>query len=338
MIVWPRFETIPFHFIWVSLTLLYGFRVWGVVGTVLALGVVILTTGTLIQVDVLRGDQEWAELTEVPLMSAMFLAMVWHARRRQAALEELQRLNDANERLLEREWRFVQDASHELRTPITVALGHAELLASTSDEEGVRRDSQVVVEELMRLRRLADRLLLLAGSQHPDFLHTTRVDAQSLVLDTFRRWAPVQRQWVLGQLDEVTVEADADRLSLALDALIENAVKHTEPEQSIELSLRRRNGTALIAVMDTGTGIPSAVVGHIFDRFTRADAARGPDGGAGLGLAIVKTVAEAHGGVVAVRSVPGEGSEFELCLPLVGPVPDGDAAPSPSHPRPIGSG
>jgi signal transduction histidine kinase len=332
MVALPEWETVPFHFIWVSLTLLYGFRVWRTGKTVLALGAVILTTGTVILLESLDGSQSWGEVTEVPLMSAMFLAMVWHARRRQSALDQLQRLNEANERLLEREWRFVQDASHELRTPITVALGHAELLHSTAANDVARRDARVVVEELMRLRRLADRLLLLAGSQHPDFLRTTRVDAQSLVLDAFRRWAPVPRRWVLGDLDEVTVEADPDRLSLALDALIENAVKHTREEQSIALSLRRRNGTALIAVADTGTGIPPTVVGHIFDRFTRADAARGPDGGAGLGLAIVKTVAEAHGGGVAVRSAPGEGSEFELRLPVAAGIPERNQAGAPPSP------
>ena len=76
MVRWERWETVPFHFIWVSLTLVYGFRVWRPGATALTLGFVIVSTGTLITVDVSRGTQEWSELTEVPLMSAMFIAMV----------------------------------------------------------------------------------------------------------------------------------------------------------------------------------------------------------------------------------------------------------------------
>src|SRR2546423_12715742 len=89
MIRWERWETVPFHFIWVSLTLLYGFRIWRLQPTSAVLVAVIATTGTLITIDARHGTQEWGELFEVPLMSAMFLAMVWHSRRRQHAMNEL---------------------------------------------------------------------------------------------------------------------------------------------------------------------------------------------------------------------------------------------------------
>jgi hypothetical protein len=87
MIAWPSWETIPFHFVWISLTIVYGFRVWTPPTTGLVLGAVILTTGASIFADAFAGIQLWGELFEVPLMSAMFLAMVWHARRRQAAMQ-----------------------------------------------------------------------------------------------------------------------------------------------------------------------------------------------------------------------------------------------------------
>ena len=86
MVLWPGWETIPFHFVWISLTLLYGFRVWRPAATYLTLAAVVTVTGSLILSDAFSGDQLWGELFEVPLMSAMFLAMVWHARRRQDAL------------------------------------------------------------------------------------------------------------------------------------------------------------------------------------------------------------------------------------------------------------
>src|SRR6266511_3647768 len=128
----PEWETVPFHFIWVSLTVLYGFRVWGQRVTAGLLTAVVLSTGTLLVHDVVHHAQPADGLGEVPLMGAMFLAMVWHAQRRRSAMEDLRRVSDANLRLLHRERQFIQDASHELRTPITVALGHAELVDRTS--------------------------------------------------------------------------------------------------------------------------------------------------------------------------------------------------------------
>ncbi len=319
MLLFESWETVPFHFIWVSLTFLYGFRVWPVGTTLLVLAGVCVLTGSLILVDVAHGTQSIYEFTEVPLMSAMFLAMVWHARRRVIAISQLERMNEENRRILDRERRFIQDASHELRTPITVALGHAELIQKSTTDPIASQDVGVIVGELMRLRRLSDRLLILAASEHTDFLRRVPVDADSIVLDALNRWTPVQRRWALGDLEDVTVDADPDRLALALDALIENAVKHTRPEDAISISVRRRNGSAIIGVADSGAGIAPEDLGLIFDRFARSDPGRTRNGGGvGLGLAIVKAVAEAHGGSVAVRSEPGNGSEFELIVPSAG--------------------
>jgi signal transduction histidine kinase len=320
MLLFREWETVPFHFIWVSLTLLYGFRVWRVGPTMLTLAVVMISTGAFILIDVSMAAQPLDEITEVPLMAAMFLAMVWHARRRLAATEELERLYETNVRLLERERRFIQDASHELRTPITVALGHAELMHRASEGSLSAEDAHVVVEELTRLRRLAERLLLLAASEHPDFVHKVRLEIEPVVVDTLRRWTPIPRRWVLGEVEEATVDADPDRLALALDALIENAVKHTRPEDSITMSVRRDDGSAVIVVEDTGDGIAKEDLTRIFDRFARSDAARNREGGGvGLGLAIVRTVAEAHGGSVSVRSTRGQGSAFEIAMPVSTP-------------------
>jgi len=113
MLLFPAWETVPFHFIWVSLTLLYGFRVWSVRPTLLVLACVMVSTALLIGIEVTHGDQPLDEITEVPLMAAMFLAMVWHAQRRLTAMEELEDVSMANSRLLERERQFLQDASHD---------------------------------------------------------------------------------------------------------------------------------------------------------------------------------------------------------------------------------
>jgi signal transduction histidine kinase len=326
----PKWETVPFHFIWVSLTVLYGYRVWGPRVTAGLLTAVVLSTGALLVDDVIQHAQPADELVEVPLMGAMFLAMVWHAQRRRSAMEDLRRVSDANLRLLHRERQFIQDASHELRTPITVALGHAELVERASREPERAEDARIVVDELQRLRRLADRLLLLATSEDPDFLSRSPVRVEPLLAGLLQRWAPIARCWRLGPIEPAVVVGDADRLELALDALVENAVKHTGPGDEIRLAAQRQGDLVAIMVADSGSGMSTEQLGGIFERFARLDTARSRDlGGVGLGLAIVKAIAEAHSGTVAVRSTPGGGSVFQLLLPLepAAPVGPGQGAP-----------
>jgi signal transduction histidine kinase len=130
----PSWETIPFHFIWISLTLLYGFRVWEPKPTGIVLGLVILATGSLILSDAFSGEQLWGELFEVPLMATMFLAMVWHARRRQEAVRTLETEVGQRASLMAQQKRFLHDVSHELRTPVTIARGHLEVLQLTNGD------------------------------------------------------------------------------------------------------------------------------------------------------------------------------------------------------------
>jgi signal transduction histidine kinase len=314
MIVWERWETIPFHFIWVSLTLVYGFRIWPMPATAVVLGAVCITTGIPITLEARAGSQSWGELTEVPLMSAMFLAMVWHARRRQQALKAVERLADERASLLTRQERFVHDASHELRTPITIARGHLELLPEQ------RAEAAVALDELNRMERIIDRLLLLATSDQPDFVVPEPIDVESFLEDVFLRWAEAApRSWRLGSLASGVLHADAEALRGALDALLENAVKYTEGHAVIELASHAEGTTLLIEVRDTGPGITEDAVGRIFERFARADAARSRvEGGVGLGLAIVDAIAKAHGGSCTVRSSTA-GSTFSLVFPNFAP-------------------
>ena len=337
----PGWETIPFHFIWISFTLVYGSRTWAPSPTLAVLGVVMATTAAAIGVDVARGTESVAELTEVPLMAAMFLAMVWHARRKLTAEQESRRVGEENARLLATQRRFLQDASHQLRTPITIALGHAELLAGglTGRQQG--HDIEVVLGELNRLRRIAERLLVIAAAEGPEFLQPEAVELDSFTMDILRRWRPTaERRWRLGRLDKVTVRADRERLGLAVDALLENAVRHTASGDVIKLSVVSV-GFGLpvrMIVADSGQGIPAGLLRHVFDRFRSGDT--GPGRGTGLGLALVSAVARAHGGDVRVRSTPGQGSEFELLLPApAGPLAlPPSPAPSPAPGTVTGTG
>jgi signal transduction histidine kinase len=317
ILIFERWEAIPFHLIWITFALLYSFRVRSTSSTMWVLTAMVVTTFAAIGVDVMRGAQPADELTEVPLMAAMFWVMMWHGRRRQAANAERIKVSEENERLLATQRRFLQDASHQLRTPITIALGHSELLARNLADNQDQRDINVVVGELNRLKTLSERLLLIAASANPDFLRPETVELDQFVTDVLWRWRPTAtRHWQLGQLAEATAFADPERLGLAIDALLENAVQHTRPDDLIRLAVTREAPAGLVSlvVQDSGTGIEAADLERIFERFaTGSQAVRR---GTGLGLALVRAVAEGHGGQVRAQSTPGLGSRFELLLPV----------------------
>jgi signal transduction histidine kinase len=331
MALWPSWETIPFHFIWISLTLLYGFRVWDPGPTGLVLGLVIAATGSLILIDAFSGDQLWGELFEVPLMAAMFLAMVWHARRRQDAVARLQLEVRERAALLAQQKRFLHDVSHELRTPVTIARGHLEVLKRLNGKPA--QEVEVALDELGRIEHILERLLLLARSNQPDFVVPAEIDVEPFLEDVFMRWSEVvPRGWTLGQLVPGTLRADPEALRIALDALIENAVKATEPSGSITISGRPEGECLAIELADEGGGIAPEELGRIFDRFARADPARSrAQGGAGLGLAIVDAIVRAHGGSCEARNSP-VGAVFTLRFPALVPAPV-DAVPVPTAAR-----
>ena len=314
MAVWPGWETIPFHFVWISLTLLYGFRVWRQAATYFTLLAVVAVTGGLILSDAFSGEQLWGELFEVPLMSAMFLAMVWHARRRQDALAIVERQAAQRASLLQRQERFLHDASHELRTPVTIARGHLEVQRRTNGH--ATHEIDIALDELQRIEQILERLLLLAKADQPDFVVFEEVDLEPYLEDVFMRWSEVApRAWNLGPLVPGTLTVDPEGLRAALDALLENAVKYTESGDTIELRSRTAARDVVIEVADGGEGIPPEALAQIFERFARADAARTrAKGGVGLGLAIVDAIAKAHGGRCTVKNSQS-GATFALRLP-----------------------
>jgi signal transduction histidine kinase len=323
MHVIPDWQTIPFLIIWVSLTAIYGFRLWRLGSTLVTVSAVTLATGGLIGAQVIRGQEDVEYLVEVPLLAVMFVVMVWHARKRQSALEEREvalaearRVSEHNLRLLDQQRRFLQDASHELRTPITVALGHTELIERAATDPMIAEDARVAVDELQRLGRLASRLLLLASTDGAEPRLVGPVAVGDLVLDALDRWSHTDRRWSLAATTEGTVDGDRDSLVLAFDALIENAVDHTGVGGRIEVGARREGASVVVAVADSGSGIPPAQLDRIFDRFSRTHSSNTREaGGFGLGLSIVKAIMEAHHGSVRVQSTPGQGSVFELILP-----------------------
>lgn len=312
-------ETVPFHFIYVSFTILYGFRAWRGRATLWGILFVTVSTGAVTAFGIYRNWEAVPEFTEVPLMSLMFLGMVYHVRRRQQAQAVAEALAAERERDVERKSVFLSDASHELLTPITIGRGHLELLQRdpVADPAEVTETCDVVLGELGRMERVINRLLLLESADATAPKTFERLEAVELVTEVFQRWrGTAEREWILGDIPCGTVAADRDQLMLALDALVENAIQHTRSGQQIEMGAIADTGTLRIRVRDGGDGIPQAARARVFDRFYRVDGARNrKNGGVGLGLAIVKAIAEAHGGGVTVSSSVGCGSTFELRLP-----------------------
>jgi len=316
MVAFPQWQPVPFDAIWISLALLYGYWLWPGRRALALTATAAATTIAALGDDMIRHLPIMEDSVEqIPLLTTIFIVMVVQAHRRTVA-EGRTRIAAEAQRMLQVQRQFLQDASHQLRTPITIALGHAELLgAELSGQQ--RDDIDVVVGELERLRTLSDRLLLIAASEHPDFLTLEPADLDVLVVELLQRWKrAAPRHWQLGRLDSVSAAADAERLAMALDALVENAVKHTGPDDLIRLGVSRDAGDrfAHIIVEDTGEGIADADVPHVFERF-RTLAGAGARG-TGLGLALVEAIARGHGGHACVRSSLGLGSRFELLIPV----------------------
>jgi heavy metal sensor kinase len=218
--------------------------------------------------------------------------------------------------------RFAADAAHELRTPLAVLRGSIEVaLRGDRSPEEYRRVLASSLEEVERLIRLSEDLLLLSRSVAGPEPARAPVDLEPLLLEVFDVGARLGRAAGVSVRVETAVPAsvrgDANALRRALLNLVENAVKYTAAGGKVELALVPDGGWAVLTVADTGIGVEPADAERIFEPFVRLDAARSRDtGGAGLGLAIARSIVVAHGGTLAVESRPGEGSRFTIRLPL----------------------
>jgi two-component system, OmpR family, sensor kinase len=243
---------------------------------------------------------------------------------------EVQVLADAFNNMLDRltgelkgQRDYIADASHELRTPITVIRGQLEVLAAQEhpSAEDVRRTEEHVQREITRISRLVDDLLLLSQAERTDFLRPEQIELHTFVEHLWDGISlTADRRFELGPVPEGTLTADPDRLAQALRNLARNAIGQTREHAGL-VSLEVDEplpGHIRFAVTDDGPGIPLTERERVFERFHRTDPARSrAQGGAGLGLAIVRAIAEAHHGEVhAVAPRPGSrGARVELTLP-----------------------
>ncbi len=318
----PGEETIPYHLMFLAITLVYGFRVWPMGPTLLVIGTITVVTGVIFDIHYLEGRIDAPELSEVPLMPMLLLAMVWHARRRAQAQQQVEEMADERQRSLQREREFLRDASHAIRTPVTIARGHVELIQSNLADRLTYDDSDVVLRQLDRMSALSNRLLALARLDSSQPLNREPLDLDCFVEQVGANWTgTAERAWAVRERDpdqggHARVSADREWLELAVDALVENAVHFTGPGERIELSCRRNGRFGTIIVADSGAGIPPEDLPHVFERFWHRRPADGVPG-SGLGLAMASAAAHAMGGRLVVQSTLGEGASFELSLPLI---------------------
>ena len=217
----------------------------------------------------------------------------------------------------ERQQAFVADASHELRTPLAVIRANAEFLQQGQPES---EEAAEILAETDRLTALVDSLLALArgqGAAAPDH----PLDLGALVSDSAQSMQPLASDRKVALAIDTTagleVEGDPDQLRRLVVILVDNALRYTPAGGRVTVDAHRIDGTAVVAVSDTGIGIPADALQHVFERFYRADGARNrASGGAGLGLSIAEQLVTAHGGRISAQSAPGRGSTFTISLPL----------------------
>jgi two-component system, OmpR family, sensor kinase len=344
-------ETIPYHLGWAGFALAFGLGTWSRGQLVTALGWYTIATGAILVRSWILGFIGWEETSEIPLMFLLAMLMVWHVRRRQAALTDVTRLAEREvQACLDRE-QLTRLTSHELRTPLTIARGYIELLQTRCIELENQQDLSVVGDELDRLSRVSDRLIRMIRLQ--DDATNEMVDIDQVMAQAVERWQVVaDRRWLL-DADAGFILGSTERLRTGLDTLVENAIRYTTAGDTIRLSGSRHLGHVVVGVFDTGVGLTDHQVIAINageqspKSATRAgtteevdpsaepaepDAADlGTDtgdslAGTGLGLSIVRTLAHSRGGTLHASHVVGGGAAMILTFPLDPPATVGTFA------------
>ncbi len=221
-----------------------------------------------------------------------------------------------------RQQQFTADAAHELRTPVSVILMHAENGLAVECEHSDHREAfEACQRSAQRMRRLTESLLELSRLDADlEAKHWGPVDLSQIAkecVDSIQPLSTERNIKVHGDLPPVECMGDRDQLAQVITNLVINAIEYNQPAGEVSVSTRIQDNTAVLTVSDTGIGIPAEHVPHVFDRFYRADPSRtGKKGHAGLGLAVVKAIVDVHGGKIKLTSQPGIGTTFAICLPI----------------------
>ena len=287
------------------------------------------TVGALVVASIVGAFLSWTALSPIEKINQTATQIVSGQDLKQrlprsSTNDEVGRLTNTINGMLERLDNFFQaqvrlsaDVSHELRTPLTAIRGNVDLLrrGAANDPEELNEALTIIDGELDRMSRIVADLLLLSQADAGLSLRMQSVELDTVMLEVYRQ-ARVIANGVniqLGHEDQAVIQGDADRLKQLLINLVTNAIKHTSPGGCIKMSLYREPEWVRITVADTGRGIDSIDLPHIFDRFYQVK--QNGKKGTGLGLSIAQWIAQAHGGEITVTSELDKGSVFTLWLP-----------------------
>lgn len=243
-------------------------------------------------------------------------------------------LNDMLERLsraLKAQRRIIADVGHDLRTPLTAMRGQVEVaLRSPRSGEEYRAVLQAVLEEIEHLTSISEAMILLARLEadalRPQVEPVDLVALAGAALSRARTRAGDRTLQLVSEAERLYVRADRRMLDLALDQLLDNAVRHTPPGTEVQVRIGSDRLQAVLAVRDNGPGIPPETLPEMFEHFSRGDQARSRTAGAGLGLTLARAITLAHSGTIQAQNLPGGGFEVAIILPL---APQPEAAPVP---------
>ncbi|QWW19002.1 HAMP domain-containing histidine kinase [Schaalia sp. 19OD2882] len=242
------------------------------------------------------------------------------------------RMLDRVQRAVEGRNALLDDVGHELRTPITVVRGHLELL-DPNDPADVAETREVAIDELDRMGRLVNDLLVLASSQSEDFVVPVECDLGQLTTQVADKACALgARQWQTVSIAQGTVVVDPARVTQAWLQLAGNAVKYSDKDSLIQLGSRVEDGQVFLWVEDEGIGIAAGDLERVRQRFERTDEAKRRRAGSGLGLDIVESIVAAHGGTLQIASLEGRGSRFTMCLPTRIPADTSQCGTRPARP------
>lgn len=216
--------------------------------------------------------------------------------------------------------QFVSDASHELRTPISVIQGYARMLErwGKEDPEVLSESIEAIGKEADNMKELVDKLLFIARNDKDTLnLNKEKFSLSEMMEELVKETKMVNKKHIIEDSidNDIEIVGDRNRIKQAMRIFVDNAQKYTEPGKKIEISLKKEENLAVLSVKDSGCGIDSEDIHSIFDRFYRADQSRDRNkGGHGLGLSIAKIIVLRHGGKINVKSKLGEGSVFSIIL------------------------
>ncbi|WP_020525542.1 sensor histidine kinase [Catelliglobosispora koreensis] len=292
MYLLPSHETIPYHVLWIGLVLAYGFTVWQPREMLVMVAISAVVTGTIMSYHASLGRIDWIETAEIPLSVILTAVVAHYLRKRHLALAELARIAQEEHRRIEARQHLVRQVSHELRTPITIARGYTELVRERVSDPVVAEDTAIVLDELDKLAQITERLVTLMQIEG-------QLTREPLALDRelariVRRWTPAaERAWEV-TASSGTVLANRERLEVAVDCLLDNAVKHTARGDRIKVTGSIDHDGWSVEVTDTGAGMNPGEV---------------PEG---IGLSTVRGIAQQWGGTIEVRSRPGAGTTVSM--------------------------